>query len=56
MMVRGYECGEEGGKCCLSLSCWFMVWVRGEGWGAGFTDYADVGILKKDGVVGLCLL
>lgn len=25
-------------------------------WGAGVTDYADVGILEKDGVVGLCLL
>lgn len=29
--------------------------VRGDG-GGRVTDYADVGILEKDGVVGLCLL
>lgn len=34
----------------------YWSWVRGKWWGGMVTDNADVGILEKDGVVGLCLL
>lgn len=38
----------------ISSSLVYWSWVRGKGWGGGMvTDNAYVGILEKDGVVGL---
>lgn len=58
MLVRGYECGGGGGKCCLYFLLGFCLSeiFKNIKWEVGGTDYADVGILEKDGVIGLCML